>query len=93
MMRYVYLDLIFLAAAAAAWYFHRPDGVWPRLIITLIVLLAATAVFDNVMLGLHLFHYNAQYLLGVHLGKVPLEDFGYAVAAALLLPALWGKHS
>ena len=55
----------------------------------LVVLLAATAVFDNVLVGTRIVAYDPGGILGVRLGTAPVEDFSYAVVAALVLPALW----
>lgn len=53
------------------------------------VMLVLTAVFDNVMIAAGLFDYGQQTLLGLYLGRAPVEDFLYPVAAVLLMPALW----
>ncbi|WP_312182426.1 lycopene cyclase domain-containing protein [Arthrobacter sp.] len=53
------------------------------------VLLALTAVFDNLMIAAGLFGYNPERISGAFLGLAPLEDFAYPLAAVLLLPALW----
>jgi lycopene cyclase domain-containing protein len=54
-----------------------------------LVLLALTAVFDNVMIAAGLFTYPSEHLSGLHLGLAPIEDFSYPLAAAFLLPAVW----
>ena len=59
------------------------------LAITMAVLLAMTAVFDNIMIGVGLVGYDEARISGVFVGIAPVEDFAYAVAAVLLLPALW----
>ena len=59
------------------------------LAITMAVLLAMTAVFDNIMIGVGLVGYAESRISGVFVGIAPVEDFAYAVAAVLLLPALW----
>ncbi len=56
---------------------------------TVLVLLALTAVFDNIMIAAGLFHYAPGQLFGLSLGFAPLEDFSYPLAGALLLPAMW----
>ena len=53
------------------------------------VLLALTAVFDNVMISAGLFTYPAEHLSGLHIGLAPIEDFSYPLAAAFLIPAVW----
>ena len=57
--------------------------------LTLGVLLVMTAVFDNVMIGIGLVDYNPDLISGAFVGIAPLEDFAYAIAAVVLLPALW----
>ncbi len=91
-MTYWALDAIFLAAVAAvaiaAVVIRRP----PRLLAVLAglgVLLLMTAVFDNVMIGIGLVGYDRTLISGAFIGAAPLEDFAYAVAAAILLPSLW----
>ena len=59
------------------------------LAITMAVLLAMTAVFDNIMIGVGLVGYDESRISGVFVGIAPVEDFAFAVAAVLLLPALW----
>ncbi len=53
------------------------------------VLVALTALFDNIMIGLGLFHYPEEHLSGVRIGLAPLEDFSYPLVAAFLVPAVW----
>jgi lycopene cyclase domain-containing protein len=58
-------------------------------LVALVVLVALTAVFDNVIVGTGVVAYNEARILGVRLGVAPVEDFSYCVVAALALPALW----
>lgn len=57
--------------------------------LTAIVLFVLTAVFDSVMIGADLFHYEPELILGITIGLAPLEDFSYPLAGVLVLPALW----
>lgn len=57
--------------------------------ISAIVLLALTAVFDNVMIALGLFTYPDVHLSGLRVGAAPLEDFSYPLCAAFLVPAVF----
>ena len=61
---------------------------WQPTVIAGVVLLALTAVFDNLMIGAGLFHYAEGLTSGARIGVAPLEDFAYPVAAVLLIPAL-----
>ena len=53
-----------------------------------LVLLALTAVFDNVMIAVGLFTYPEEHLSGIRIGLAPLEDFAYPLCAAFLIPAV-----
>ncbi|WP_433122312.1 lycopene cyclase domain-containing protein [Arthrobacter koreensis] len=97
-MTYWLLNLCFLLPAAgllaAALLRRRRSGHCNRGFIlrlagTAGVLLALTAVFDNLMIAVDLFGYNPERISGAFLGLAPLEDFAYPLAAVLLLPALW----
>lgn len=57
--------------------------------LTTLAVLATTAVFDNVIIGLGIVAYDPAHLSGVRIGLAPIEDFAYAIAAGLGLPALW----
>ena len=59
------------------------------LVQTAIVLGALTVVFDSLMIGVGLYDYAPDKILGVHLWRAPLEDLAYPLAAVLLMPALW----
>ena len=92
-MNYWTLNAIFLAVVAlvaiGAAVSIRSTRPWVAIAITLGVLLVMTAVFDNVMIGVGLVGYEPSLISGAFIGIAPLEDFAYAVAAAILLPSLW----
>ncbi|KQM59457.1 lycopene cyclase domain-containing protein [Agreia sp. Leaf210] len=92
-MNYWTLNAIFLAVVAlvaiGAAVRIRSTRPWVAIAITLGVLLVMTAVFDNVMIGVGLVGYEPSLISGAFIGIAPLEDFAYAVAAAILLPSLW----
>jgi lycopene cyclase domain-containing protein len=91
-MTYWSLNAFFLAAVAAvalAAALTRRSPRWRALAIAGVALLATTAVFDNVMIGIGLVDYNPDLISGAFVGIAPLEDFAYAVAAVVLLPSLW----
>lgn len=58
-------------------------------LIGLVLLVALTAVFDNVIVGTGIVAYDRTRILGVLIGVAPIEDFSYCIVAALALPALW----
>ncbi|WP_084074522.1 lycopene cyclase domain-containing protein [Demequina sp. NBRC 110052] len=59
------------------------------LLLTGLVLVALTAVFDNVIVGLGIVDYDEALISGVRVWFAPIEDFSYALGAVLLVPALW----
>lgn len=91
-MTYWALNAVFLAVvvvvAVVAVLVRRPPAA-ASVLLGLGVLLVMTAVFDNVMIGIGLVGYNASLISGAFVGIAPLEDFAYAIAAAVLLPSLW----
>lgn len=92
-MTYPLLILPFLAVTAVvvALSARRPAFGRRMLASTIaaVVLLALTAVFDNVMIGLDLFTYPPQHLSGLRIGLAPLEDFSYPLCAAYGVPAVF----
>jgi lycopene cyclase domain-containing protein len=91
-MTYWALNAIFLgvvAVVALAALLTRRAPRWTNVALTAGLVLVMTAVFDNVMIGIGLVGYNADLISGTFVGIAPLEDFAYAVAAVILLPALW----
>lgn len=93
-MTYLILNIIFFIPilAIAAWAYRTRRQLLPsrRAIgITLIVLLLATAVFDNVLIAAGIVDYNPDLILGIRLALAPIEDFAYTVGACILLPSLW----
>ena len=91
-MTYAALAVPFLALATAVLVLarRRTGGPsWRQVGLVAAVLLVLTVVFDNVIVGVGLVGYDEARILGVRLGVAPVEDLAYAVAAALLMPALW----
>ena len=91
-MTYWALNVVFLAVVvlvASAALLARRSPQWRSVGLAAIAVFALTAVFDNVMIAVDLFGYNDDRISGAFLGLAPLEDFAYAIAAVVLLPALW----
>jgi lycopene cyclase domain-containing protein len=89
----VFLGLVGVVAVLAAVVLRgHPDarsGVPGAVGVTLLLLLALTALFDNVMIAVGLVGYDGGRISGAFVGIAPLEDFAYALAAVVLLPSLW----
>jgi len=91
-MTYWMLNAVFLVVVAAvvvAVLLERRSPRWTTVAAVLVVVLMMTAVFDNIMIGVGLVGYDESRISGAFIGIAPLEDFAYAVAAAVLLPTLW----
>ncbi|WP_317230827.1 lycopene cyclase domain-containing protein [Clavibacter sp. MX14-G9D] len=83
---------LLLREAAAVPYgssrFDYPEYYWYRRM-PVVILLAMTLVFDNIMIEVGLVGYDPDKLVGLILLNAPIEDFAYAIAALVLLPAVW----
>ena len=88
-MTNIVLNVIVLAAVvAASWRVLR--GMRPGPVAgAALVLCVLTLVFDTLMIAADLYVYDPDKILGVYLWGAPLEDFFYAVVAALAMPVLW----
>ena len=53
------------------------------------LMVALTAVFDTLMIAADLYVFDPDRILGVYVWGAPVEDLAYALAASVLLPALW----
>lgn len=89
---YLILNLVFLVLAIVLlWrWLRKPTSAWK---ITLLGLLTLTLFFDNLMILAGLFSYDTTKLLGWYIGLAPIEDFFYAIMAAIIIPALWDAFS
>lgn len=86
MATYLIVNLLFLAAV---WLLLRPKWYGRPQLLTLLALLVLTLVFDSLIVGLGLVGYDDAKILGWRLGAAPIEDFFYALLAALAIPHLW----
>lgn len=87
---YLILNSIFIIAVVLIFRisFRKLDRIF---LITLLSLLILTGIFDNIMIIAQVIEYNHEKLLGLFIGVAPIEDFFYAVVAALLIPSVWEK--
>lgn len=91
-MTYWSLNAIFLSFAALVAVIAivaRRSPSWRGIGLAAIVVLILTAVFDNVLVGTGIVGYDPALISGAKVGVAPLEDFAYAIAGLVLLPALW----
>ena len=90
-MTYTLLNIVFLtvvALVAIAAVVARRAPRWRAVGLAAVLLLALTAIFDNVIIGTGLVAYDDELISGVRIGVAPIEDFAYTVAALVMLPSL-----
>lgn len=88
-MTYLLLNFGFTAVALITGFWLYPKRLRKVAWIALVPLMVATAVFDNLIVGLHIVAYDPSKICGVFIGSVPIEDFCYSLAAIWLVPAIW----
>ena len=91
-MTYWMLNAPFLGVAAFVAVIAvvvRRSPSWRGIGLAAIVVLILTAVFDNVLVATGIVGYDPALISGAKIGVAPLEDFAYAIAGLVLLPALW----
>jgi lycopene cyclase domain-containing protein len=64
---------------------------WRAALIVLAILLITTVIFDSLIIAAGIVGYNLEAILGIYIGKAPIEDFAYAVIAALFVPYMWER--
>lgn len=90
MATYLTLNILVMISALVALRVVTGSIVWNRnVVITLLVLLTCTAVFDSVIIAAGIVDYNESLILGFRIGSAPVEDFFYSILAALLVPSIW----
>lgn len=84
-MSYLGLNALFLGAVVVVGLALRKQLPWRAIFLSTGVLVIATAVFDNLIVGTGIVAYDESLILGVKIGFAPIEDFAYALAAPLLI--------
>lgn len=89
-MMYTHLNTIFVVLALVVFMYMgwRKASVY-SFIITLLILFALTAIFDNLIIMSGIVTYDNATLMGLFIGAAPVEDFDYTFVAVILLPTLW----
>ena len=91
-MAFTYLSLNIVFIALVLWGLKRSLHTLDKAFwITLLALLVLTALFDNFMIWAQVIGYNNAKLLGWFVGLAPIEDFFYAVLAAIMVPVIWNR--
>ena len=90
MATYIILNTLFIAVVILLLKIplRKPSKSW---VMSLVVLLVMTAVFDSLIIAYSLVAYDTTKLLGLYIGKAPVEDFFYAVLAMLIVPIIYNR--
>ena len=92
-MRYLVLNLLVSTiTAGSVLYLHRTRIPVRRLLIVLLFLLILTAIFDSLIIYSGIVAYTPQHIIGITIGKAPIEDFFYALVAAVFGPLIWDYY-
>jgi len=88
-MTNIVLNVVVLAVLGAVSFpvLRRMRAI--PLVATAVLLCVLTMVFDTLMISADLYVFDPDKILGVYLWGAPLEDFAYAIAAAVGMPVLW----
>ena len=84
-MNYLALNAIFLGALALLAIPVVKQLPWRAINLATAALLAITAIFDNVIIGLGIVAYDESKISGIKIGLAPIEDFAYSLAAPILI--------
>lgn len=90
MATYLILNLVFILVVILVLRV-RLKQVDKAVLLTAASLILLTLIFDNIMIAMSFFEYNPGKILGVMIGVAPIEDFMYAVLAAIIVPVIWKK--
>ena len=88
MATYLLINMAFLLFTFAIFRIGRRklSKRWWAMFIALLVL---TAVFDSLLVYFSFIDYNPDKILGLRIGFAPVEDFFYALYAAIIVPWFW----
>lgn len=88
-MTYLWLNLSVLITLFVVLNVIMRKTPWGSIGWTTVILIAFTAVFDNLIIATEIVAYDPLKISGVLIGIAPIEDFAYTLAAVVLIPALW----
>ena len=82
------MNAFFLAPVLLVSLIMRKYLPWRSVAFATLVLLAITALFDNLIIGFGIVAYDENLISGIKIGLAPIEDFAYSLAAPLLIAIL-----
>lgn len=90
-MTYLEINFWFLLVALLITLRFRKRIALKPLAITLLAMLAMTAVFDNLIIASEIVAYDESKIVGLKILLAPIEDFAYTIAGVLIIPAIWNS--
>jgi lycopene cyclase domain-containing protein len=88
-MTYLLLAVAFAIAGFLITFLIARSTVGRATWWTMAILLVATVIGDNFIVGNSIVAYEPSKILGLFIGVAPVEDFAYSLVAAVLIPAIW----
>lgn len=92
-MRYVILSLCVTICVLSIVVLKSRHIFNRSFVYTLLILLVLTAVFDSLIVGSGIVGYTRATILGIFIGKAPIEDFFYTVVAVMGSVSLWERYA
>ena len=92
MATYLTVNLMFLLGATVALLIARRLHISRAVLVTVLVLVVFTAIFDSIIIALGVCAYNPELILDIRVGLAPVEDFFYAILAGVMVPMIWGRN-
>lgn len=88
-MTYTLMNLAFAAVAGGLAAFGLRGVRLTAIGWTLFWLTVLTVIGDNFIVASGIVAYSSDKISGILIGVAPIEDFFYALIAALLVPSVW----
>lgn len=92
MYTYALLSSVVLLLLALYLFVNKNFRITKHIVYTIAVLFVCTALFDSLIIYFTIVAYDKAKILNMYIGKAPLEDFAYPLAAAFLLPYIWSSY-
>ncbi|HMT39630.1 MAG TPA: lycopene cyclase domain-containing protein [Candidatus Saccharibacteria bacterium] len=94
MYSYLTLSISLVIVSILLFIRLRLKLINPKVLIALsLIMLVMMLIFNTYLTKLPIVIYNSNYISGLKIGTIPIEDFGYLIAVIILLPALYEKFN
>lgn len=94
MYSYLILSMSLILVSVLLFLRLRLKIISPKIITILAsTMFVMMLLFDTYLTSLPIVMYNNSLTMGIKIGSIPIEDFGYLVAVIILIPALYEKFN